>query len=278
MTTFSSTRSRLAALVMLGAAAIAGLLATSAGPSRAATPPPAKQLTDGFLDHNSGAYLRLQLDPNQPRYGSFVAAVPGVGLIWPTGAADVVPNSSHDTQLRYDSNGYVDHGARLDPEFGVDYHFTGTQTSALVRLIGHIDPAHHTGVAELWVDGKHFQLVAQGDPSHSNPADGTVKAVLGAYRAQDWTSLYKLTDTSLTTGQSVQQFTALLTSGLAGGHITAAQTTGPVAYTTTSAGTTFAQVPVTLTQTSTQGTSQNGDATMQLIDDTGGVWHLLTLS
>ena len=273
-----SIRGRLMTAALLAAVTGGVLISTGASPSHAATPPAAKQLTDGFLDRSSGAYLRLQLDPTQPRYGAFVAAVPGIGLVWPTGAADIQPQSGQDTQLRYNSSGYLDAQAQLDPEFGVAYQFTGTRTASTVRLVGHIDPTHHTGVAELWLNGTHYHLAAQGDPSRSTPADPTVTAVLAAYRAQDWPALYKLTDTSLTANQSVQQFTALLTDGLAGSHIGAAQTAGPISYTTTSTGITFAQVSVTLTQVDQQGTTQSSPVTLRLIYDTGGAWHMLTLA
>lgn len=273
-----STRSRLVSAALLAAVTSGVLVATAASPSHAATPPAAKQLTDGFLDRSSGAYLRLQLDPTQPRYGAFVAALPGIGLIWPTGAADVQPRSGQDTQLRYNSSGYLDAKAQLDPEFGVAYQFTGTRTASTVRLVGHIDPAHHTGVVELWLNGTHYHLTAQGDPSRGTPADPTVAAVLAAYRAQDWHALYKLTDTSLTANQTEQQFTALLTNGLAGSHIGAAQTAGATSYTTTSTGIAFAQVPITLTQVDQQGTTQSTPVTLRLIYDTGGAWHMLTLA
>jgi hypothetical protein len=259
------------AVAVAGAAALSAALVASLSSSPAHAAPPQSSLISGFMDHTSSDYLRIQLDSSAADYGQFVVALPGAGLAWSAQPAAVTVESDHSDQLRYDGPGFLDPNAILDTEFGIAYQEQGPATSTPIRLIGQIDPAHGTGSIEAWVGGQHYHFASLAVPQD---ADSTAAAVLAAIKAEDWPTLYSLADTSLRNAMTVQQFTRQVSGEFGGGQVTDAQQTGPISYTTSSAGTSYASVPATFTVTH-DGQTQTVSATVVLILD-GGSWRWFT--
>ncbi len=254
-----------------GAAALSAALASlSSSPAHAAAPPQSS-LVSGFMDHTSSDYLRVQLDSSAAGYGQFVVALPGVGLAWSAQPATVTVESGQSDQLRYDGPGFLDPNAILDTEFGTAYQQQGPTTSEPIRLIGQVDPAHGTGSIEVWVAGTHYHFASLAVP---HDADSTAAAVLTAIGAGDWPTLYSLADTSLRNGMTAQQFAQQVNNEFGGGQVSDARQTGPISYTTSSAGTSYANVPATFTVTHA-GQTQTVSATVVLIRD-GGSWRWFT--
>jgi len=257
---------------VVGAATAGAALLTSLSSSPAhAAAPPQSSLVSGFMDHTSNDYLRVQLDSSAADYGQFVVALPGVGLAWSAQPASVTVESGHSDQLRYDGPGYLDPNAILDTEFGIAYQEQGPATDQPIRLIGQVDPAHGTGSIEVWVAGKHYHFASLAVP---HDADSTAAAVLTAIGAGDWATLYSLADSSLRNSMSAQQFAQQISDAFGGGQVSDARQTGPISYTTNSAGTSFANVPATFTVTHA-GQTQTASATLVLIRD-GGSWRWFT--
>lgn len=269
----SGSTSKRAILVaaVVGATALSAALLTSLSSSPAHAAPPQSSLISGFMDHASSDYLRVQLDSSAADYGQFVVALPGVGLAWSAQPAAVTVESDHSDQLRYDGPGFLDPNAILDTEFGIAYQQQGPATSKPIRLIGQIDPAHGTGSLEVWVAGKHYHFASL---AVRQDADSTAAAVLAAIKAEDWPTLYSLADSSLRNAMTVQQFTQQVSDEFGGGQVTDARQTGPISYTTSSAGTSYASVPATFTTTH-NGQTQTVSATVVLIRD-GGSWRWFT--
>lgn len=268
----STGKRTILAVAVVGAAALSAALLTSSfsSPARAAAPPQAS-LVSGFMDHTSHDYLRVQLDSSKADYGQFVVALPGVGLAWSAKAASVTVESGHSDQLRYDGPGFLDPNASLDTEFGVAYQEQGPATSKPIRLVGQVDPAHGTGSIEVWIAGAHYHFASLAVP---HDAGSTATAVLAAIGAEDWTTLYSLADTSLRNAMTAQQFAKQISSAFSGGQVSDARQTGPISYTTSSAGTSYANVPVTFTVTHA-GQTQTVSETVVLIRD-GGSWRWFT--
>jgi hypothetical protein len=264
-------RAILVTAVVGAATASAALLASwSSSPAHAAAPPQSS-LVSGFMDHTSNDYLRVQLDSSAADYGQFVVALPGVGLAWSAQSATVTVESSQSDQLRYDGSGFLDPNAILDTEFGVAYQEQGPATSEPIRLIGQVDPAHGTGSIEVWVAGTHYHFASLAIPHDANSA---AAAILTAIGAEDWPTLYSLADTSLRNAMTAQQFAQQLSDAFGGGQVSDARQTAPISYTTSSAGTSYANVPATFTVTHA-GQTQTVSATVVLIRD-GGSWRWFT--
>lgn len=259
-------------VAVVGAGALSAALVTSwsSSPAHAAAPPQSS-LVSGFMDHTSSDYLRVQLDSSAANYGQFVVALPGVGLVWSAQSAAVTVESGHSDQLRYDGPGFLDPDAILDSEFGIAYQQQGQAASEPVRLVGQVDPAHGTGSIEVWVAGTHYHFASLAVP---HDADSTATAVLTAIRSEDWPTLYSLADTSLRKAMTAQQFQQQVSDEFGGGQVSEARQTGPISYTTSSAGTNYASVPTTFTVTHS-GQTQTVSATLVLIRD-GGSWRWFT--
>lgn len=268
--TLTARSTRLILVTAMTAAAL--VTAWMTHPARShATPPPAA-MANGFQDHSDGDYLRLQLDPSQANYGGFVAAIPGVGLAWPAQPATVSTKSDHSAQLRFDGQAYLNAGAKLDTEFGVDYQISGPTTAVSLRLIGQVDPAHGTGTVELWINDKHFHLAADSSPADASAA---AKAVLTAIKTNDWVALYGLADSSLRAAGGPAQFAQQMETQFAGGGVLDAHGSGPITYTTTTTGISYANQPVSFTVTH-DGATQAASGTLILIYNEGS-WRWLTV-
>jgi hypothetical protein len=267
--TLRRPRTAVIGIVAIGVAAAAVLAHPSA--SHAAQPPAA--MTNGFQDHTSNDYLRIQLDPTAANYGGFVVAIPGTGLTWAAQPAAASTKSDHSVQLRYDGTGYLDANAKLDTEFGVGYQTVGAPTTITLRLIGQVDPAHTSGSIELWVNGIHYQFAAAPAPQN---ADTVGNAVLAALKANDWTALYNLADDSLRGGGTAAQFTQQVQAQFgAGGQVSDAHSIGATTYTTNQAGVSYANLPVSITVIHA-GATQTATGTLVLIDDQGS-WRWFTM-
>jgi hypothetical protein len=223
----------------------------------------------GFRDQSSGAYLRIDASPADAGAGQFYFTAPGVGLVQPTTAAILVPNSAHDEQFRYDGAGKLFPSAALSSDVAQPVP-TGTSSPATVRVIGHIDPANQTATVEVWINGQHFTLNAAPAPHN---ADATVTAAVNALKATDLGALYDLGDPSLRGGLTREQFVAKL-GATGSGAVTGVSVTGATTYVTTSAGADFALTPVTLSYAS-NGTPASVAAHLRLIY-TGGQWRYMT--
>jgi hypothetical protein len=195
----------------------------------------------GFRDQRSGAYLRIDLAPADPGAGQFYFTAPGLGLVQPTGVATLSPNSAHDEQFRYDSTGALYASTILTSDIAQPVP-VGVSSTATVRVIGHIDPAHQTATVEVWINGQHFTLNAAPAPHN---AANTVTAVINALKVTDLGALYDLGDPSLRNGLTRAQFVAKI-GATGSGAVTGLTVTGATTYVTTSAGADFALTPVTL--------------------------------
>jgi hypothetical protein len=224
----------------------------------------------GFRDQSSGAYLRIDVSPADAGAGQFYFTAPGVGLVQPATAATLVPHSAQDEQFRYDGAGTLFPSAALDSDIAQPVP-TGTSSTATVRVIGHIDPAHQTATVEVWINGQHFTLNAAPAPHN---AANTVTAVINAVKATDLGALYDLGDPSLRGGLTRAQFITQV-SATGSGSVTSVTVTGATTYVTTSAGADFALTPITLAYTS-NGTPATVQAHIRLIY-TGGQWRYMTM-
>jgi hypothetical protein len=257
--------------VLLPSVGLTGaVLLASSPPSKAADPP--APLSAGFLDVARGSYLRVQLDQAADNYGAFTVSIPGVGLAWPASPAAVKVERPHAIRLSYDGAGSKDPEAHLDAEFGVGLQAGGPAQQVELRLIGHIDPAHHTASVEVWVDGKHYHIGATATPTTAGPV---VAAYLAAVRTGDWASLYAIADSSLRSGMTQDEFSKAMAGSDGASGISDATATGPTTYTTNEAGISYARTPIRLTYgTGTSATKQDG--TLVLILEAGN-WKVFTV-
>lgn len=258
--------------VTAAAAGVAASILVIAPAANAAPAPAADIMTTGLQDKSTGAYLRVQLDSTKSAYGAFVLALPGVGLAWPTTTATVTQDSTDSIELSYDSAGQLQPQAQLDTEFGVAYQAAEPTKKAKLRLAAQIDPAHHTGSVDVWLNRKHYHLDAGAAPE---TADTTVNAFLTAMRAGQWAAVYQLTDDAFHSAASKDQFTQAMDNRLGTHGLTAASTTAPTTYTTTTTGIRYASAPVSIT-TTTGGVNSTQAGTLKLIFN-NGQWRIFTL-
>ncbi len=243
-----------------------------------------------FIDLHNRTYTWLATDPaNTKMAGQFVFYVDGVGTFLPGGTATVAVHSAHDVQITYDGTGSIDAAAKMDLEFGRSIT-QGTPTPALIRLDAHIDTDHHTAEISFWAGGKqgttvqdangdhrsgatHYQLVATQPES---PTD-TANSIARLTKAQDWSGLYALCDTSYQTlvsrDQWLQEEPAAFTSWLAGASITDV-TASAISTPNGDAGYWTAQFTLTLTASGAAGTKTR-TSTVILIYEANG-WHIAT--
>jgi hypothetical protein len=253
------------------AASTTGLPAGAAG-SAVTSPPPISAPPVAFTvqDAATGNHFEVVLTPADPSFGQFIAAIPGVGLVQPSAAATVTINANHTDTLAYRGAGGLDASAHLDPEFGADYQPSGHAVAATLILTGVADPVHQTASLDLIVNGTdhHFRTAAVSD------ATSAVTAVLAGLNANNWASLYRLSDLQTHTALTVQQYTAL---GSSSGTFSHVSNDGAIAYTTSAAGIHSASVPFTAILTSPTGTSSTQQGSIEMIDSTQG-WQLYSIT
>jgi hypothetical protein len=151
----------------------------------------------------------------------------------------------------------------------------GSTTAVRPNLLA---PAGAAGAYELrrrintaWVAGTHYQFASLAIPHDAN---STAAAVLAAIGAEDWPTLYSLAGTSLRNAMSAQQFAQQISDEFNGGQVSGARQTGPISYTTNSAGASYANVPATFT-VAQAGQTQTVSATVVLIRE-GRSWRWFT--
>lgn len=221
-------------------------------------------------DPSTGNHFEIVLTPDDPSFGLFIAAIPGVGLIQPNSAATVIVNANLTETLAYRGAGALDTAAHLDPVFGSDYQPSGHAVAATLILTGTVDPVHQTASLDLLVNGTDHHF---GTPVTSD-ATSSVAVVLAALNANDWATLYRLSDSQVRAALTVQQYTAL---GSSGGTFSHATTDGAITYATSAAGIHSARVAITATVATPTGTSSTQHAWIEMVDDTQG-WQLHSIA
>jgi hypothetical protein len=253
------------ALGILGATGL--LLALVAAPSSGADG------SRGFLtfkDVANGTTWSIGLQEAGIDTGKFQFAAPGVGLAWPEGLATVVVKSDSSVIVRYEGPGFVDPVAALDPVFGYHQGSGEAQTRAL-RLEAQVNPDRITASAELWVDGVAYKLV---DRRSVADADADLTTILGAFAAEDWSTVHRWLYSAARASISEAAFIARSeTEFSAEGTIATATRSGPVTYGAGGAGFDTATAPVTLTLSSGQTILANAS----LIWETDR-WNLLSIT
>lgn len=258
--------SGLLAAVALTIAVVQGVAVTHR--AEAASAP--TQLPQGFLDVSSGDYVRAQLDPKDSLAGSFVVAIPGVGLVWASGPGKVTVDSQNSTHLTYDGAGAKDPTATLDPEFGIRYRQQGPPQEVKLRVIGQFDPPHKTASVEVWIDGQHTHIGALGSAATPSATDAA-STYLRLLKAGDWAGLYALLDDDSRKGVSAAEFAQGMAGAAEAQGITSTSADAP-AVSTNDAGVTYARVAIHLTYASKPPTS----ATLTLIMSSSG-WKVFTV-
>jgi hypothetical protein len=245
---------------------------------------------EAFTDLHRRTYTWIGIEPaNKQLFGQFVFYVEGVGTFTPGTTAKVTKHSRNDVEVSYDGPGSVDAAAKMDLELDRSIS-QGTPTPILIRLDGHIDPDHHTAEINLWAGGKertaehgdegdhragatHYQLVATRPES---PTDA-VNKIVRLTKAQDWSSLYELCDTSyrslVSKDQWLQEEPAAFTSWLAGANLTDVKTSD-ITTPNGDAGYWTAKFTLTLTASGTAGTQTHSSTVILVYEATG--WHMAT--
>jgi hypothetical protein len=253
------------------ATSTAGLPAGSAGSAPTSLPPiSAPPVAFTVQDAATGNHFEVVLTPGDPSFGQFIAAIPGVGLVQPSRAATVTINADHTDTLAYTGAGGLDASAHLDPEFGADYQPSGHAVAATLILTGTADPVHQTASLDLSVNGTNHHF---GTPIASD-ATSAVTAVLAALNANNWATLYRLSDSQTHAALTAQQYTAM---GSSSGTFSHVSTGGAITYTTSAASIHSASVPFTATLMSPTGTSSTQHGSIEMIDGTQG-WQLYSIT
>jgi hypothetical protein len=135
-----------------------------------------------LTDQESGDFVRgLGTD----RLLILEVGIHGVGKAWNTQRATVT-REGDTTVVRYDGPGQLDAQAHLGlssiADLPVDPHRVHLQVEASMTSTG-------LGHADVWIDHRHFTVVAD-EPPHT--ADPVVAAVVDAFTAEDWSALYDL--------------------------------------------------------------------------------------
>ena len=158
----------------------------------------------------------------------------------------------------------------LTRNFGADYQPSLHAVAATLVLTGTADPTHQTASLDLIVNGTdhQFRTAAASD------AAAAVTAVVAALSANNWPTLYGLSDLQTHTALTAQQYTAL---GSSSGTFSQVTTDGAITYTTSSADIRSASVPFTATLTSPTGTPSTEHGLIEMIDTTQG-WQLYSIT
>ena len=227
-----------------------------------------------FVDVSGGSYLDVQLDHSATSYGAFSAALPGRGRVWPADRVDTTPaGTGRLVTLRYDGLGYQEPNAQPDNLADEEPPVRKPSRQRVqLRLVGQVDPAQHSASADVWVNGDHHHIRSTGTPGG---AEEVVNDFLAAVSDGNWGKLYSVEDPYMRNGMRRTQFvTAMATSG-AGRDISAADATGPTAYSTTEAGVAYARVPVRLAYTRQIATTDVHANLVLVVNQ--GAWRVLTL-
>jgi hypothetical protein len=202
-----------------------------------------------FKDVMNGSTFSVALQGAGSNQGKFQFAVEGAGLFWPVNRATVEVKSDSSVIVRYDGPGFADAQAAIDPVFGF-HQRSGTVTPDTIRLEAQINPDRITASAELWVDGASgsYKLT---DRRSTPDADTDLATILAAFEAQDWASVYSWTYSGVRGEMTEAEFVSASAHAFsAEGTVVHAATTGPVFYTSGSAGFDAASAPVSLTMSS----------------------------
>lgn len=227
-----------------------------------------------FADRESNVSMRLQLDPGSANYGAVLLIVPGQGVLWTERGLTVTKHSDTDTQLRYDGDALVDPAATADTEFHVNYQPSGQISTTHLRVVGAVDPLHHTSAVELFIGSMHYNLKTTSvAPATAQPV---IDTLLKQLAAADWASIYTAADTSLKSAINQADFISQMNSELGTQKISSVQQTGPATQSTTAADVVYTTAPIAFTISTPSGT-QTANMKLELILE-GQTWRLLTLS
>jgi hypothetical protein len=135
-----------------------------------------------LTDQESGDFVR-GLGPD--RLVILEIGIHGIGKAWNTKRATVT-REGETTVVRYDGPGQLDARAHLGPssvaDLPVDPHRVHLRIEATMSSAG-------LGRAEVWIDGRRHVILADQPPRTAEPV---VAAVVDAFTAEDWSTLYDL--------------------------------------------------------------------------------------
>jgi hypothetical protein len=113
----------------------------------------------------------------------------GVGAAWTTHRVEVT-RTPDGLVAHYDGPGRLQRHAPLQLGLAA-ISASGDNDSQPVRLRFDVDlDAEGLGRADVWIEGQHYRVVVTPPPHTAGPV---VTAVVAAYRAEDWSTLYDLT-------------------------------------------------------------------------------------
>jgi hypothetical protein len=222
------------------------------------------QPTAEFVSASGDSYLDVQLNRSAKSFGSFSARVRGEGRVWPAGQVHATSTSAGGVDLYYDGGGYLDPGARAD----------GTASPRRVvrlLLVGRVRLADHTASVDLWVNGTHLTIVSSGE---ATGAEAVVGQFLVAVSTHDWRRVYELSDRFMRNSARVNDFVNGVGSGAAS-RITEVTAIGPMTRSTSTAGASFAQIPIRLTYGTGTATTTLRAVLVLVID--GGAWRVFSV-
>ena len=198
-------------------------------------------------------------------------------------------HGEHDLDVTYDGAGSIDKAAKMDLELARSLT-AGTPTPTTIRLSAHIDPDHHTAEINFWAGGKsgtnehgadgdhrtastHYQLLAKQPES----PDGTAKTIARLTKAQDWSGLYALCDTSyrnlVSKDQWLKEESAAFSAWLNGATISDVSVSA-LSAPTNDVGYWTARFTLTITASGTAGKNSRSSVVILVYEASG--WHMAT--
>jgi len=156
----------------------------------AADDPPSSSGVLGFIDGSRDRYLLVQLDQGATDYGSFMVAIPGVGLLVPASTPQATASGAQVT-LAYNGAGQRDAAATLDPELTLGTRGSGQAVAISFRLTASLNPNAHTGSAQVVYDGQTYDFTFAVP---ARDAEMVLAQIVQAIQQENAELLYPLAD------------------------------------------------------------------------------------
>lgn len=220
-----------------------------------------------FVDPSTGSYLDVQLDPSASTYGAFSAVLAGGARIWPRAAVESSRAGTHEVELFYEGPGYA-----YPPADPTRDAARVVARRVLLRLDGRVDPAAHTASVDVWVDGTRHHIGSTGQVAG---ADIVAENFLAAMTGHDWNRLYDIAAAPMVRGTKRSDFVTDMAGAGAAPRVTHVRPTGPMTFSTSAAGVSYARLPLRLTYGAGAGATTNTAALVLVVD--GGAWKVLSL-
>jgi len=222
-----------------------------------------------FIDPAGSSYLDVQLNQSATSYGAFSAVVPGQGRVWPAGKVDARQRDEGVVDLQYEGVGYQDLAA-VPPENSPEPRPKPQKVH--LRLAGQVDPSRHVSAVDLVVNGDRHHIASAGQVSG---AQAVVDDFLAAVVARDWNKLYSIEAGYTHNGAKRNDFVTGMANDGAVTCIRKAEATGPMMYSTTEAGVSYARTPIRISYGSCTAIPKVETTLVLAVD--GGSWKLLSL-